>query len=108
MFTEANESKLYEIEMVIDGKEYDVLFAADGKVLKTTFEGVKIKDGVLALAEAEFFIEYNHTDGDAGVQIFLDGDAWESMEIHDPNGNEIYGFSVANQARKIGITELFF
>jgi len=33
--------KLYEIEMVMDGKEYDVLFSEDGTVLKKTFEGLK-------------------------------------------------------------------
>lgn len=36
--------KYYEIEMVIDGKEYDVLFDSDGKVLKKTFEGYKSKE----------------------------------------------------------------
>ena len=35
------ENKLYEIEMVLGGKEFDVLFSSDGKVLKTTFEGPK-------------------------------------------------------------------
>jgi hypothetical protein len=33
--------KTYEIEMVVDGKEYDVLFSSDGKVLKKSFEGYK-------------------------------------------------------------------
>jgi hypothetical protein len=40
-FTEG-QKKLYEIEMVVDGKEFDVLFSSDGKVLKKTFEGVKV------------------------------------------------------------------
>ena len=35
------EDTQYEIEMVVDGKEFDVLFAADGTVLRRTFEGVK-------------------------------------------------------------------
>jgi hypothetical protein len=39
-FTEG-QKKLYEIEMVVDGKEFDVLFSSEGKVLKKTFEGVK-------------------------------------------------------------------
>jgi hypothetical protein len=39
-FTEG-EAKVYEIEMVVDGKEFDVLFASDGKVLRKTFEGFK-------------------------------------------------------------------
>jgi len=32
---------LYEIEMVVDGKEWDVLFAEDGTVRRKTFEGYK-------------------------------------------------------------------
>jgi hypothetical protein len=32
---------VYEIEMVVDGKEFDVLFADDGKELRRTFEGVR-------------------------------------------------------------------
>jgi hypothetical protein len=35
----ADGKAVYEIEMVVDGKEYDVLFDATGKVLRTTFEG---------------------------------------------------------------------
>ncbi|MBN2492031.1 MAG: hypothetical protein JXQ29_14385 [Planctomycetes bacterium] len=41
-FTDGKKS-LYEIEMVVDGKEYDVLFAADGTELRRTFEGLKAK-----------------------------------------------------------------
>jgi hypothetical protein len=33
--------KVYEIEMVVDGKEFDVLFSSTGKVLRKTFEGLK-------------------------------------------------------------------
>ena len=43
-FTEG-EKKLYEIEMVVDGKEFDVLFSSDGKVLRKTFEGLKATEG---------------------------------------------------------------
>jgi hypothetical protein len=41
-FTEG-ERKLYEIEMVVGGKEFDVMFYSDGKVLRKTFEGFKAK-----------------------------------------------------------------
>jgi len=43
-FTEG-EKKLYEIEMVVDGKEFDVLFSSDGKVIRKTLEGLKAKEG---------------------------------------------------------------
>lgn len=39
-FTDGH-TKTYEIEMVVDGKEYDVLLSADGEVLRKTFEGTK-------------------------------------------------------------------
>ena len=42
-FTEGD-TKQYEIEMVVDGKEFDVLFASDGKVLRKTFEGLKTEE----------------------------------------------------------------
>ncbi len=34
---------------------------------------------VVELDEAEIFIEINDTDGDAGIQIFLDGVGWKVM-----------------------------
>jgi hypothetical protein len=37
--------KVYEIEMVVDGKEWDVLFAADGTELERSFEGLKSTEG---------------------------------------------------------------
>jgi len=39
------EKKLYEIEMVVGGKEFDVLFSSDGKVMRKTLEGLKAKEG---------------------------------------------------------------
>lgn len=59
------------------------------------------------LDDAEIFFEINDTDGDAGIQVFLDGEGWDVMEMRGPNGLE---FSVVAQ-RGIGmqgITEFFF
>ena len=39
--------------------------------------------------DAEFFIEINATDGDAGVQLMLDGVGWKELEMTDPLGNVI-------------------
>lgn len=97
----------YEIEMYVDGQEYDVLFAPDGKVLDKIHEGA-VGAEKAKLEEAEFFIEYNASDRDAGVQAFLDGDGWDWVEIYNPAGKKIYRFNVDNAAKKIGITELFF
>jgi len=41
VFSGEGGKNLYEIEMVVADREYDVLFDAEGKVLRKTFEGVK-------------------------------------------------------------------
>jgi hypothetical protein len=106
-FVEGGRTVHYEIEMHVDGQEYDVLFAPDGKVLDKIHEGA-VGAKKAKLEEAEFFIEYNASDRDAGVQAFLDGDGWDWVEIYNPAGKKIYRFNVDNAAKKIGITELFF
>ncbi len=60
------------------------------------------------LAEAAIFFEINDTDGDAGIQIFLDGEGWNSMTVTDPDGNKILDISAAGSIGMQGITELFF
>jgi hypothetical protein len=106
-FVEDGKVVHYEIEMHVDGQEYDVLFAPDGRVLDKIHEGA-VGAKKAKLEEAEFFIEYNASDRDAGVQAFLDGDGWDWVEIYNPAGKKIYRFNVDNAAKKIGITELFF
>ncbi len=32
---------------------------------------------------ADLFIETNATDGDIGLQLFLDGDAWDTFKLLD-------------------------
>jgi uncharacterized membrane protein len=36
------------------------------------------------LEEATMIVEVNATDGDAGLQVFLDGEPWSSMTISAP------------------------
>ena len=38
----------------------------------------------LEFEEAGLFFELNHTDGDLGLQGFVDGEAWKSLEIAGP------------------------
>jgi len=63
--------------------------------------------GAKKLDDAEIRIEINATDGDAGIQVFLDGEGWDTMQMTGPNGVE---FSVAaeNSVGMQGITEFFF
>jgi hypothetical protein len=60
------------------------------------------------LDDAELFIEINATDGDAGIQVFLDGVGWQRMKIFDPDGKKIVDTKNKNSVKIQGITEFFF
>ena len=59
------------------------------------------------LDEAEIFIEINDTDGDAGIQVFLDGEGWDTMQMRGPNGVE-FSLAAEHGVGMQGITEFFF
>ncbi len=53
-------------------------------------------------------IEVNATDGDAGIQIFVDPAGWKRLEVFDPNGQRILDFNADGSTEEQGITELRF
>ena len=60
--------------------------------------------------DAEFFIEINGTDGDAGVQLKLDGEGWNFLTMTNPIGGVILELD-ADENESIGLqglTEFFF
>jgi hypothetical protein len=61
----------------------------------------------IQLAAATLIIEVNATDGDAGLQFFLDGEPWNSMTISDPNGNAVVDVDAEGRLKDWGLTELF-
>jgi hypothetical protein len=62
----------------------------------------------IPLDEKAIFIEINDTDGDAGIQIFLDGEGWDTMQVRDPRGNVVLNVLGEGGVGVQGITELFF
>jgi hypothetical protein len=64
-------------------------------------------DGPIVLEEAKVIIETNFTDGDAGLQIFFDGEAWKKMKIKDPNGKSVFDVKGKGGLKELGLTELF-
>ena len=60
------------------------------------------------LDEANIFIEINDTDGDAGIQLFLDGVGWKKIKMKDPNGAMVLLVRAEGSIAMQGITELFF
>jgi hypothetical protein len=66
-------------------------------------------DGPAVLEDAKVIIETNFTDGDAGVQVFLDGEGWKKMAVNDPNGKKLFNIKAqGNLKKELGLTELFW
>jgi hypothetical protein len=59
------------------------------------------------LAEATMIVEVNATDGDAGLQVFLDGEPWKSMRVSGPDGRTILDVTTKERLDGYGLTELF-
>jgi len=57
--------------------------------------------------DARLKIETNDTDGDAGIQVFLDSDPWQWIEITDPNGRRLFRSTTRGSFGLQGGTELF-
>ena len=59
------------------------------------------------LSKAELIVEINETDGDAGLQVSIDGEPWRSVTIHRPDGSEVLRYETRTDVRRFGMTELF-
>lgn len=57
--------------------------------------------------DARIKFEVNATDGDGGIQLFIDADAWRSLHVFDPSGKEIFETITRGRIAKQGGTELF-
>jgi hypothetical protein len=65
-------------------------------------------DEEIPFDEARIFFEFNSTDNDLGVQVLLDGDAWNRLGILDPRGERILEITAEGRLGELGLTELFF
>jgi Fibronectin type III domain len=61
----------------------------------------------IQLEDARVIVEVNDTDGDAGFQVFLDGEPWKRVAIHGPDGRELIDFRTSGVVDDYGLTELF-
>jgi hypothetical protein len=63
--------------------------------------------GTVRFKAADLKVETNATDGDAGLQIFLDHEPWRSIAIAKPDGTRIVDLQTQGVLRNYGLTELF-
>ena len=61
----------------------------------------------IRLADASIIIETNATDGDAGLQVFLDGEEWREMTLTAPDGRQMLVVRNTGSLKTWGLTELF-
>lgn len=59
------------------------------------------------LDEAEVFFEENTTDGDMGLHLKTDGEAWQRIMLFGPKSRLLVNVSIHGGLKKIGLTELF-
>jgi hypothetical protein len=73
---------------------------------------VRDEDGVdgtgVPFADAEVFFEFNTTDNDLGLQVFLDAEGWRQVKIWDPDQHKIVQIMADGPLSELGITELRF
>ncbi|MBI3900445.1 MAG: hypothetical protein HY308_19485 [Gammaproteobacteria bacterium] len=79
----------------------------DMNEVAATHWGERSKPKIVNLKDARLKIEMNATDGDAGIQVFIDADPWKSMDIYDPNGRLIFRSTTSGRMGRQGGTELF-
>lgn len=58
--------------------------------------------------DVDFFAEINGSDGDAGVQLKLDGEQWDWLEIFGPDDREVLDVRGKRNVGQQGLTEFFF
>ncbi|MGH2772515.1 MAG: hypothetical protein ACRDIU_05195 [Actinomycetota bacterium] len=61
----------------------------------------------IPFSDARLKIEYNATDGDAGLQIFADAEPWRQIGVANPAGREVFEAEAEDVIQNYGLTELF-
>jgi hypothetical protein len=90
-----------------------LLVAAFALILGAAAQEPLASDNDKAKAQIPFevtkiFFEYNSTDNDLGVHVFLDGEDWTKLKITDPNRHMIFEVEGKGGYKDLGLTELFF
>ncbi len=93
--------------MIERTRRLTVMAAAIAALVATSFSAPADAGPVVKFKDARMKIEVNDTDGDAGVQVFIDSDPWKWIEIYDPRGRLLFESETAGIFATQGGTELF-
>lgn len=87
---------------------FGLALGACGAGNATSKTKISAKEGqTVAFKEARLIVETNATDGDAGLQIFLDNDPWKTIALYRPDGSKILDVVNRGVLETYGLTELF-
>jgi hypothetical protein len=73
--------------------------------LPASTAGAKAK--TIPFADARLKVEVNATDGDAGLQVLLDGEPWRAVSLDNPSGRKLVEITAKGPLKNYGLTELF-
>lgn len=73
----------------------------------TSADAAQAVPRVVPLEDARLKFEINSTDGDGGVQVFIDAEEWTTMSIFDPQGKRIFSTETRGRLARFGGSELF-
>ncbi len=63
---------------------------------------------IIEFSDARIIIEINATDGDSGIQMFVDGEGWKRLAVYDPRARRVLSVRGRGGVGQTGLTELFF
>jgi len=84
------------------------LLAAAGALLVLTVAVPQSRADDLELETLKFFIEFNETDEDIGVQCVLGGEAYVNLKAYDPDGHRILELKPKGILRDQAMSDFFF
>lgn len=73
-----------------------------------TVADAEVKGPTVPFDVAQVFFEFNTTDDDLGLQLFLDAEGWRRLRVLDPARNEVVLLTAEGRLSTLGITELRF
>jgi len=87
--------------------EDQVSLETDQVAIEEEPEPMNFKNGD-PFEDAEVFFEFNTTDNDLGLQLFLDNEGWNRVGVRDADGENILNIKASGSLGELGITELRF
>jgi len=91
--------------LAVAGVLVAALVAIGARQVVTSADGAKPK--AIPFDDARLKIEYNSTEGDAGLQFFIDAKGWRHVTVTNPLGRKVLDVDAAKVIRNYGLSELF-